>query len=175
VKRSELLELVVARLPKIVAEEYGQITVCIPAAYHCKEILRAKGIPARLSSMNVIAMNTIFQEWYESRGQGDPGPMPPEAWSVGITESNPDGEGYLSHLVCVSKGVILDCASGQLSRPQHNMPIPEGLIVKPGVMYHDGESSRIIYQPSKEPVPPMWRLDPEATARVRERIRKEIL
>lgn len=152
-------------------EEYGQKTVCIPAAYHCKEILRSRGIPARLSSMNVIAMNQEFLEW---RKREDSSPMPPGAWSVGITENNPDGEGYLSHLVCVSKGLILDCAAGQLSRPQHGMPMPDGLIVKPNISYSDGEGT-IVYYPSKEPVPPMWRLDPEATARTRARIQKEIL
>jgi hypothetical protein len=174
-KRSDMLDLVVARLPPIVFKEYGQMTVCIPAAYHCQEILRAKGIPARLASMNVVAMNTTFQQWYEGQGQGDQAPLPPKAWSVGVTENNPDGEGYLSHLVVVSKGKVIDCASGQLSRPQHDMPIPGGLVVKPGVVWGDGESSLIIYEPSKEPVPPMWRLDPDATARVRERIQVEIL
>lgn len=170
--RKDLCELVVARLPSIVFEEYGEKTVCIPAAYHCREILRAKGIPARLSSMNVVAMNTIFQEWYERE---DESPMPEKAWSVGVTENNPDGEGYLSHLVVVSKGLILDCAAGQLSRPQHGMPIPDGLVCKPCVLFTDGETARIIYKPSAEAVPPMWVLDPGATKRTRERIKKEIL
>jgi hypothetical protein len=174
-KRGELLDLVVARLPPIVIEEYGQVTVCIPAAYHCKEILRARGIPARLASMNVVAMNKTFVEWRERQESGDPTPMPPKAWSVGITENNPDAEGYLSHLVVVSKGKIIDCASGQLSRPQHRMQIPDGLIVKPDLAYMNDEEALIIYKSSKEQVPPMWVLDPDATARVRERIQEEIL
>lgn len=170
-RRSELFDRIIERLPNIVVEEYGQKTVCIPASYHCLDILKSQGIPGRLASMNVVAMNQAFVEW---KAREDQSPMPPGAWSVGITENNPDGEGYLSHLVVVSKGKVIDCASGQLSRPQHNMPIPDGLIVKPRIPYTNDESI-IVYHPSKEPVPPMWRLDPHATMRVRKRIQEEIL
>ncbi len=171
-RRSDLYELVVARLPKIVFQEYDRKDVCIPAAYHCREILRAKGIPARLASMNVVAMNRVFNDWWQSH---DGSPMPPDAWGVGIGTHNKDGEGYVSHLVVVSKGTILDCSAGQMSRPQHNMSIPDGLLCKPGFLFSDGESSLIKYEPSDEAVPAIWRLDPRATKRTRERIKEEIL
>ena len=172
-RRKDLCELVVARLPSIVFEEYGRKDVCIPAAYHCKEILRAKGIPARLASMDAIAMNWHFVQWLRRRSEGHHDPMPPYAWSVGLTHNNPDAEGYLSHLVCVSKGKVLDCAAGQMSRPKRGMPVPDGLMVVKGEWQDD--LTVVTYRPSPEPVPPMWVLDPEATARVRERMGKEIL
>jgi hypothetical protein len=173
VKRSELFARLVTRLPKIVFAEYGRKDVCIPAAYHCQEVLRAQGIPARLASMNVIAMNWPFVEWVSRRADGYYDPMPHYAWSVGITNQNPDMDGYLSHLVCISKGKVLDCASGSMSRPARGMPVPNGLVVSNGKWSDD--TTVVTYEPSPEPVPPMWRLDPNATARVRERIEKEIL
>jgi hypothetical protein len=172
-KRSELFARLVAQLPSIVFAEYGRKDVCIPAAYHCQEILRAKGIPARLASMDAVAMNWAFVEWVSRRVDGHYDPMPHYAWSVGITHRNPDREGYLSHLVCVSKGKVFDCAAGAMSRPKRGMPVPAGLMVTGG-KWHDDETV-VTYEPSPEPIPPMWRLDPIATARVQERIKKEIL
>ena len=53
------------------------------------------------------------------------------------------------------------------------MPVPDGLMVVKGEW--QDETTVVTYQPSPEPVPPMWVLDPEATARTRARIKKEIL
>ncbi len=171
-RRSELLRALVAELPPIVFEEYGRKDTCIPAAYHAYEVLRARGCPARLATMNAVAMNTAFAEWVT----GNPyDPMPPWAWSVGITEQNPSNEGpqdFLSHLVVRSKGKIIDCAAGGMSRPKRDMPVPPGLLVTGGAW--DSETTIVSYQPSSEPVPPMWVLDPQATARVRERINQAI-
>jgi hypothetical protein len=171
--RSQLLRRTVERLPRIVWEEYGQRDTCIPASYHAAETLRSSGVPARVASMDAIAMNWPFAEWWMRREEGHPDPMPPWAWSVGVTHSNPDGRGYLSHLVCVSKGRILDCAAGQLSRPQRGMPVPAGLLVRGGRW--SSETTLVTYRPSPEPVPPMWSLNPGATARTRQRIAAEIL
>ena len=172
-KRSELFARLVAQLPSIVFAEYGRKDVCIPAAYHCQETLRDKGIPARLASMDAIAMNWRFVQWLRRRTEGHHDPMPPYAWSVGITHKNPDRDGYLSHLVCVSKGKVFDCAAGAMSRPKRGMPVPAGLMVVNGEWQDD--TTVVTYRPSPEPVPPMWVLDPIATARVQARIKKEIL
>lgn len=172
--RKELLSRVAERLPEILIQEYGRKDVCIPAAYHSKEVLRARGIPARLASMDAVAMNWAFVEYLSRRADGFVyDPLPHFAWSVGLTHRNPDAEGYLSHLVCVSKGVVIDCAAGQMSRPHRGMPVPDGLMVVKGEW--QDETTVVTYQPSPEPVPPMWVLDPEATARTRARIKKEIL
>lgn len=174
-KRSELFARLVARLPGIVFAEYGRKDVCIPAAYHCQEILRARGIPARLASMDTVAMNWPFFEFARRRMEGHYDPMPHYAWSVGVTHHNPDKEGYLSHLVCISKGKVFDCAAGAFSRPKHGMPVPAGLMVRGGLWRWSDDTTLVTYEPSPEPVPPMWRLDPMAKARVQERIKKEIL
>ena len=172
-KRSKQYARIVERIPGIVFTEYGRKDVCIPAAYHTLETLRALGIPGRLASMDTIAMNWPFADWFNRRAEGHPDPMPPYAWSVGITHVNPDLDGYLSHLVCVSKGKVLDCAAGGLSRPQRAMPVPDGLMAVNGVWRDD--TTVVTYKASPEAVPPMWVLDPNATACVRARIKKEIL
>lgn len=171
--RSKQYARLVARLPGIVFAEYGRKDVCIPAAYHALETLRAWGISGRLVSMNTTAMNWPFVEWVSRRADGHYDPMPNYGWSVGIRHDNPDRDGYLSHLVCVSKGKVLDCAAGALSRPERGMPVPEGLMVVNGEWYDD--TTVVTYMPSPEPVPPMWVLDPVATECVRRRIKKEIL
>jgi len=173
VRRSELYARLVAQLPAIVFQEYQQRTVCIPASYHAAETLRSRGIPARVASMDAIAMNWPFADWAARRMEGFHDPMPPYAWSVGVTHDNPGGKGFLSHLVCVSKGRVLDCAAGQLSRPAQGMPVPDGLLVTNGIWRSD--TTVVSYNASPEPVPPMWRLDPGATARVRQRIAREVL
>lgn len=173
VTRQELLRRIVDRLPAIVTEEYGQLTTCIPASYHAFETLRALGIPARLASMDTIAMNLPFVGWLEAKETDPALPMPEGAWSVGVTHTNPDKDGYCSHLVARTKGVILDCAAGQLSRPQHDMPVPPGIMLKGGLW--QSAATIVSYRPSPEPVPPMWVLDPEATRRTRARINEEIV
>jgi len=172
VKRSELFTRLAERLSVIVAEEYGQKSVCIPASYHALELLRDAGIPARLASMNAIAMNHPFVDWLRERDAGFYNPMPPWAWAVGLTEGNPDADGYLSHLVVRSKSKIIDCAAGQMSRPKRGMSVPNGLVISGGVW--QSETTIVTYQSSAEPVPPMWRLDPQATARVRARMKVEV-
>jgi hypothetical protein len=178
IKRGTLYQRIVDWLPEVVFEEYRQKTTCIPASYHALEILQHAGIRARLQCVDAVAMNAQFFRW---KFQSDPyAPMPPDAWSVGVTHANPDETGFLSHLVVVSKGVLIDCSAGQLSRPERGMTIPSGLWVKPhaplakGYQWQQG-SALVTYLPSPERVPPMWRLDPAATARVRERIRREII
>lgn len=172
-KRRALYGLLVNKLPAIVWQEYGRRDTCIPAAYHAVETLRSRGVPARVASMDAIAMNWPFVDWLKRRDTGFHDPMPPYAWSVGVTHDNPDADGYLSHLVCVSKGRVLDCAAGQLSRPRRGMPVPDGLLVSEQVW--SGDQTIVTYRPSPERVPPMWQLDPDATARVRQRIAAEIL
>lgn len=172
-KRALLLSRLVNGLPAIVWEEYGRRDTCIPAAYHVVETLRELGIPARVESMDAVAMNWPFVEWVKRRSEGFHDPMPPYAWSVGVTHHNPDDDGYLSHLVAKHKGKVIDCAAGQLSRPRRGMPVPDGLLVSNGVWH--GDTTIVTYEPSPEPVPPMWSLDPRATARVRERIAAELL
>lgn len=176
-KRGTLFRRLVERLPPIVFREYGRRDVCIPAAYHVHEVLRAEGIPARLATYNVIAMNERFRDWFYRREEyGDQCPMPWDAWSVGITSNNPDRAGFLSHLCCVSKGVVIDCAAGGMSRPSKGMPVPGGLLVpRSGVWESEETRVSVHYSVSEEPVPPMWRLDPLATDRVRARIESEVL
>lgn len=172
-KRSELLARLVQRLPRIVWEEYGQRDTCIPAAYHALATLRERGIPARVASMDVVAMNWPYVEWLKRQSEGHSDPLPPWAWSVGITHRNPHRDGYLSHLVCVTKGKVLDCSAGQMSRPERGMPVPDGLLVTNG-MWSD-ETTAVHYTSSPEPVPPMWNGNPLATARTNHRIALEVL
>jgi len=172
-KRGDLLAALVLELPPMLIEEYADPACCIPAAYHAFEALRARGIPAKLAPLDVIAGNAAFWAFMDTK-PADPSKLPPEAWSVGVTHGNPSPmPGFNSHLCVISKGLILDCAAGQLSRPQHAMTIPPGLLIphrgRRGLWSWDGAA--VSYAPSPEPVPPMWKRAPEATARVRARLR----
>ena len=180
ITRSELLDRLVTQLPSMVWQEYEQKDTCIPASYHAYETLRAQKIPARLETFDVIAMNWPFYHWLETlKPEDDHQAWPDGAWAVGVAHKSeeygraPYNQDFHSHLVVVTKGKLLDCSTGQLSRPQHDMPVPDGLLLS-GREWQD-ETTVVSYTNSPEAVPPMWRNNPWATERVRERIAEEIL
>ncbi len=172
-RRSELYSRIVERLPGIVVEEYAQQDVCIPASYHAFEVLREHGIPASLAVMDCTAANRAWCEWVQTSPE-PVDPMPDDAWTVAVRHDMPDqSPGLHGHLVVRSKGWTIDCSSGQMSRPQRGIVVPPGLMCR-GLSWAEGDTA-IFYDPSPVAVPPMWKLAPGATARVRERIRGEVL
>jgi hypothetical protein len=171
-KRGELYERIVERLPGIVVEEYEQTDVCIPASYHALEVLREHGIPASLAVMDCVAANRAWAEWIAT-SPGEDEPMPEGAHSVGVDSRFPSPLGLGGHLIVRSKGWTIDCSSGQMSRPGRGIVVPPGLRCR-GLAWQQGDTL-VLYRPSSVAVPPMWKGAPEATARVRERIRSEVL
>jgi hypothetical protein len=171
VKRAELLRALVDRVYPIVREEYRDPACCVPASYHARDVLRARGIPARLAAFDVIAGNSAWWEFMAAKPE-NPRDFPEGAWSVGLTHNNPSpAPGHNLHLCVVSKGAIVDCSIGQMSRPARGLTLPPGLLVPRAARgLWSGDGVAVHYRPSPLPVPPNWRNDPEAAARVRRRL-----
>lgn len=126
----QILDLFVERAPAVLNDRFQQDR-CLNATRIVVEVMKRFSLSAQPTSVIATAMNGVYADRVRNMGR-EPTKVDVEewirigGWAVGIdTQAAEDGK-WAGHLVAVvGKDWLVDAASGQFSRPDRNLTVPD--------------------------------------------------
>jgi hypothetical protein len=103
---------------------------CLNATRVMIEVFRSFGVPARAMVVRVLAANAAWQAQALRLGRPPTAEeLDEQAWAIGIGEPEPpQGEAWPGHVVCVARGLLVDMAAGNISRPMRDIHVPDVVV-----------------------------------------------